>query len=335
MVIPIVFTMILIVLVEIPIPAYSQDHGLVIVVTFPSLANDIRQLVCSDDHVISIVPPGADPHDYQLSVDDIELLRKADLIVSTGHTPFENRIKDLVVDGEINAVLLETPWIEGVVIKANPATGQPNLHMPIYDPLNYVAFINNVSDTLIQLRPRCSDLYNSRRLMVLQRVIELLSSSPRIYVDAVADKPLVQYAISWLGIRVKYLVVKEHGVPATPSDLEVIEDALARKTVRLVVVTEPATDTVSKQLVELASRYDVPVIHIPSPLSNGTIIDKLEYIVSQIGDPMEYYGLVNTCTSGEEIMPRSYGYIVVGGMVLASIIVFMAYIVARRREEFA
>ena len=316
---------------------YINSNGLTIVVTFPSLVNDIKELISRNDNVISIVPAGTDPHEYQLTINDIELLKKADLIISTGHTSFEKRIRDLINTGEIKAILIEIPKIKNIVIMNNPVTGLPNLHMPIYDPLNYICFINNITYTLQMLRPERANVYNENRLSIISNITYLLASSPRIYIDAVADKPLTQYAVSWLGIRIKYLLIKEPGVPATPNDLSIIRDNMVKGSIGIVIITEPATDSASKQLIDMAIKYDIPILYVPSPMSNASIIEKLNYIASQISDPIKYYekqyGSSGSCTVEQGGLGR-YGYGIVGGMVIASIVTFIAYIIiSRRREE--
>jgi len=310
------------------------NKGLLIVVTFPSLTNDIEQLISHDDHVISIVPPGTDPHEYQLTISDIEILHKADIIISTGHTPFENRIRELVNNGEIKAILIEIPKINGIKILNNPATGLPNLHMPIYDPINYITFINNITETMQKLRPSHADTYNANRLSIISKISYLLASAPRIYLDAVADKPLTQYAVSWLGIRIRYLIIKEPGVPATPSDLNIIRNEMAKGRINLAIITEPAIDASSQQLIDMANEYNVPILYVPSPLSNATIIEKLSNIASQVTDPVKYYERLykGSCIVVHNSL-RGYEYLVVGGMVIASITTLLVYIVLRRREE--
>ncbi len=313
---------------------HMVNNGLLIVVTFPSLVNDIEQLVSNDDRVISIVPPGTDPHEYQLTISDIEILQKADIIISTGHTSFENRIRELVNNGEIKAVLIEIPKINDMKILNNPATGLPNLHMPIYDPINYITFINNITETIQKLRPTLANTYNANRLSIISKIAYLLASAPRIYLEAVADKPLTQYAVSWLGIEIRYLIIKEPGVPATPSDLSIIRNEMAKGHINLAIVTEPAIDASSQQLIDMANEYNITILYVPSPLSNATIIDKLTNIASQITDPIKYYeSLYKGSCMVEENSLRGYGHLVVGGIVIASITTFIAYIVLRRREE--
>ncbi|HIP25359.1 MAG TPA: ABC transporter substrate-binding protein, partial [Archaeoglobus profundus] len=99
----------------------GSAKGLTIIVTFPNLEEDIK-LVAPKDVIKSIVPVGVDPHTYQLTPDDIESLKRADVIISTAHTHFEMKIKKMVENGEIKAKLVEIPEIPGIKILKNPVT---------------------------------------------------------------------------------------------------------------------------------------------------------------------------------------------------------------------
>ncbi len=274
----------LVMLLIIPIPMIPlTSNGLLIVVTFPSLVYDVKQLAYIDDTIVSIVPFGADPHEYQLTPSDIDLLKKADIIISTGHTSFEKDIRLRVESREFNGVLIEINSLEGIVIKDNPVTHQPNYHMVIYDPYNYMVFIRYLGDVMSSLRPVLSQYYKTRVGDVLSRVEGIVENSPKLNnCIAVADTPLTQYAVSWTGISIQYLVVKEHGMPASPKDIENIAYSLEKGFIDIVVVTEPISSKASSLLVELANKYDVPIVYVKSPLINKSIVDKLDYIASQI-----------------------------------------------------
>lgn len=251
-------------------------------VSFPNLACDVELLTCESDEVVSLVPPGADPHDYQLTPSDVELLRKADLVISTAHAPFEADIRRLAEEGRLSAVLLEIPDVPGVNLLVNPATGQLNYHMPIYDPRNYRAFMSYLADLLAELRPVKAHHYEHRKAEVLRSLDELVRSVPKLNTTAVADLPVVQYAVSWLGVKLEFLVVKEHGTPATPGDLMRLEEALSGRSVRLAVVCEPASADASKCLLELAEEHEVPVLYVPSPLAPKSILEKLAILIGRV-----------------------------------------------------
>ena len=261
----------------------SGKGGLRIAVTFPSLLEDVKALACEDDAVEAIAPAGVDPHEYQLTPQDLALLRESDLIVSTGHAPFEMRIAELVQKGEIKARLIEIPSIPGIKLLKNPATGQPNYHMPILDPSNYLVFIRNLTDTMIQLRPACAASYRERSAEIERRVNSLVAEAPRLNVTALAQSPVAQYYLEWLGVRVKYLLIREHDLPSTPEDVAAAEKALASGEVQLVVSVKGTEGTpLGSKAQELASRYQVPILYVPSPSEPGGVLLKIEEVVEDI-----------------------------------------------------
>lgn len=306
-------------------------NGLLIVTTFPNLVYDLKQIVCENDIVKSIAPPGVDPHEYQLTPQDIELLHKADIIVSTGHAPFEIDIREKTLSRELKGYLVEIPRIPGIHILDNPMTGQPNYHMIIYDPMNYRVFIENVTSILVKLNPYCKETYESNARKVIQRINELVSRTSRIYVDAVADTPLTQYAISWTGIRIKYLILKEHDTPASPKDIQNIVRDIESGYIRLAIVVDPPKSKASEQLLSIVEEYGLPVIKVPSPLSSGSILQKLEYISSQVESIRNEIEEVSRSeeSSGLFSIEPSIIAMYLGGVMLLSSIILFAYMMFR------
>jgi len=276
-----VFTTLLIALQlnEILIHASSEGYGLLIVVTVPSIVKDVESIVCYSDRVVSLVPPGVDPHEYQLTPRDVATLKKADVIVSLGHTHFEIRIRELVERGDVKAKLIEIPYIPGIELMTNPMTGGINYHMPIYDPRNYVKFVTYLSRVLSSLNPSCAQVYRTRRDHVIELVEDLLMHAPKLNLTAVAANPMLQYAVAWLGIDVRYLVVREVGVPAIPSDIVRVREVLGREA-NVAVVMEPS-DVASKFLESLAKQRGVPVIRVKAPYIADSVIDEIVNVYRQ------------------------------------------------------
>lgn len=258
--------------------APGGQGGLLIITTFPNLIYDVELISAPDDEISSIAPLGADPHDYQLTPDDISLLKKADLIISTVHAPFEAEIRRLHDEGEIRGELVEIPDIPGVEIFENPATGQPNYHMPIYDPDNYVSFVLHIRGLLTGLRPEKADYYRDKSRAVLTAIYKLVSETPELGLRAAADLPSIQYAVGWLGVEITFLLVKEHDVPATPSDMLKLREAVSEGLIDLVVVSEPVKASASRYLEDIAEENGIPILYVPSPLISMSILDKLSLI---------------------------------------------------------
>ncbi len=262
----------------------SKGKGLLLVVTFPSLTSDVKQLLCPQDRVISLVPPGVDPHTYTLSLEDIEEAKRADLVISTGHAPFEIKLR-----GYINTKrLVEIPRIPGMRIENIIGTSSPNLHMPIYDPHNYIVFVNYVAKRLAELRPACSSHYLAMARKVSNKVVEITESSPRLNVQGVGSTPLVQYAVSWLGIRLKALMMTSPEAGITGQQFEKVKGLLAshRAEIAVIVSSSPGKCTpmgkADEKTLALAKQYKVPVLCVPSPLVQEPIPDKLEAIIVQV-----------------------------------------------------
>ena len=312
-------------------PIVAGEDGLIIVVTFASLANDLQPLLAPGDKLYSITPPGIDPHEYQLTPNDIELLRSADIIVSTGHAPFEIEIRKLVSSGEIKATLIEIPSIEGIKILNNPVTNTPNYHMIIYDPVNYKIFIEEIAEAMARKNPSYKDYYEDKARTIVSEINALLSYSNCLDVRAVSDTPMTQYAVSWLGIKITHLLVKEHGVAATPGDIEEIKKALQNNEVDIVVVTSPESLSATKHLIELAKEYQKPVLYVPSPLVQKSILEKLHDIVSQVKNLT--IGLSKTSfTQFEEDNAYSNNIIMImASTIIASLAIIVILYMLRRR----
>lgn len=257
------------------------EDGLLIVVSFPNLKNEVSQLLCSDDKIYVISSSSIDPHEYQLTIDDIEHVKKADLVITLGHAPFEIKLRSLVGKDK----LLEIPSIKGMRLFINPDTGVVNPHMIIYDPHNYVLFLKDVAARLAALRPSCSSHYLGQALMLEAEVEELINNAPRVHVKAVASLPYIQYAVNWLGIDVVKLLSKEHGVPVSPDDIEQVRKLMENKLIAVAAIAvlndNPATRT-DARLLELAKEYDMPVLRVPSPYAPGTILEKMKQLVEEI-----------------------------------------------------
>ncbi len=256
----------------------SNASGLNIVVTFSNLKEDVK-LIAPNDTVISITKPGVDPHSYQLTPEDVATLKRADVIISTAHAPFEIKIRELIESGEIKAELIEIPKIPGIKILKNPATGLPNLHMPIYDPHNYEVFLRFVAEKISQLNP--NENYRDRAERVCKKIDEIVANTKKLNAIAVADLPVVQYAVSWLNVSIRYLLIKEPGLPALPEDIQAIEKAM--NDIQLVVVTD-TNSKASQMLRNLAEEKGVPILVVPSPIAEESILEKLKYISEEVSN---------------------------------------------------
>ncbi len=232
----------------------TNVNALVIVTTFPGLANDVK-LIAPNDTVYSIP---AYSHDYQLTPKDVDMLKKADVIVSTAHTHFEKRIEEMKEKGELKGILIEIPKVNGIKLLNYP-DGGINPHMPIYDPENYKVFIRYLSKVLKGLNP--SENYVERAEDVCRMVDEIVDSK-RLNGTALVDYPYCQYAVTWMGLKVVGIAFER---PTTPETF---------KKVDYLVLTRNSTK--SKSLLEnVECKW---VVYVDSPFVKKSIPEKLRDI---------------------------------------------------------
>jgi len=290
-------TALLIMVILIPLFAYTanssqNNNGLRIVVTINSLRYDVEPLLCLGDKVYSLIPQGVDPHDYELRPSDIRIIKESDIVISTAHTPFELRIRSLISKDLLNSTLLiEIPRMRGIKIFRNPLLGKPNLHAILYDPENLKIFIRTLANVLSRLRPECKTYYLERSEELINDINKLEKSvmKMKIRVNAIGYSPFIQYAVSWLGINVTYLLIKEHGVPPTPDDIRIINEMVREGRVGIIVLelqqyskSKYVLPQGSHILLSIAKKYRLNVLYVPSPLIPNTTINKLKFIVKQL-----------------------------------------------------
>jgi len=329
---PVLILLILVSQATIALNTYAaQNSGLLIVTTFDNLKYDVQQLVAPGDRVVSIVPPGVDPHSYSLKPRDIELLKKADIIVSTGHVTFEKQIEKMVKDGMIKAYLIEIPGIPGLKILDNPVTGEPNLHMPIYDPYNYIVFIIKITSILIKLRPSMENIYMEHMKNIVDELLQLMSKAGELNGYGVGESPPVQYAVDWLGLKIKYLAMIQPGVPAPPSILEKIRYDAERHIIKYVVVIKNSTSSAHNLLIDIAEKYGLKIIYVPSPTSPTSMLVKIEYIVKEINNETGPATITNREVEGGPAgITNSLWLPIIIGITSAFL---MAYYVLRRESK--
>ncbi|MEM1678093.1 MAG: zinc ABC transporter substrate-binding protein [Ignisphaera sp.] len=267
-------------LVNTVLPSLLSSNDLYIVVTFPYLYEDMKSIACPGDVVIDLIKPGIDPHEYQLTPSDVNILRRANIIISTAHTHFELNIRKLVEGGELNSILIEVPYINGIKVFKNPSTGTENYHGILFYPENYIVFLNNLKHILSSLKPQCSKVYEenvNKLILRLQKIIELNSSLNKI---AVLDSPVIQYIAEWLGLNVSQILMSEEEVPIVPKDIERVEKILDNYSDSIVVVTNGSK--AFQYLINLASKYRREILLLPNPLLSSSIISMLENIASSL-----------------------------------------------------
>jgi zinc/manganese transport system substrate-binding protein len=254
------------------------SNELYIVVTFPYLYDDIKSVLCPGDVVVNIVKPGIDPHEYQLSVEDINVIKKADIIISTAHTHFEQKIKKMIEENELDSILIEIPYLQNTKIFKNPSTGIENYHELLFYPENYIVFLKYLKSILVSLRPECTKNYEENIEQFILKLQSFVNKSVRPNRIAVLDSPRAQYIVAGLGLNTSYILMKEEEIPITPEDIKGAEEMISKYNNSIIVIINGSK--AASYLSDLANRYGRKVLVLPDPLASTSIISILENAIN-------------------------------------------------------
>ena len=263
----------------------SRRHNeKIVVVTFPNLKGDIQLLVKGCNiRVVSLAPPGVDPHSYSLDPGNVKLVREALLVVSTGHAPFELSLRKIVPAGR----LVEINKIPGIKLAKLPGSDKLNPHMPILDPNNYRVFINYVGWKLEEALPKCYDrIYNNmiNLTMALSNITRGTSGilgGPLKPKPAVITSPPLQYAIQWLGLQPVLLLSPGEGANPPARIVEEVKRILEDNGVAVIMTVPPSGDPYSKLdawLVNVAKEANATVFTVPAPFTLNSTISVIYYV---------------------------------------------------------
>ncbi len=208
----------------IPSVGAAEERPLV-VATIAPLASIVQDAFGDSVEVVYLIPPGADPHQFQLTASQIDLLRKADVIVTTGgHLPVEKKIAELKAEGTITgeALFLEDYSKEGFrYLKEHWYNGKDNPHGVWLDPENALAIARATERALEKADPANSEVYASEYTVFEERVTAIIRAYRELLEGnhtGVIQTPAEQYALEWLGVRAVASIKPEEEVPALGVD---------------------------------------------------------------------------------------------------------------------
>ncbi len=241
-------------------PAQEQKRRTV-VASFTIMADMARQVAGDALDVVSIVPPGADIHEYAPTPRDILKARRADLILYNGlglERWFQRFYQGM--DDVPTAILTE--GITPIGLGEGPYQGRPNPHAWM-TPRNGLIYVENIRRALVALDPAQADTYNrnawaySERLEALDQ--ELKTAFARIP-DAQRTLATCEGAFSYLtrqyGFRERYLWAVNADQEGSPQQVRRLIDDLNADDIPVTFCESTVNDRAMKQVTaETPARY--------------------------------------------------------------------------------
>lgn len=258
-------------------PATASGEKPLVVATIGPLGSIVREAFPGVD-VVVLIPPGVDPHDYQMTAEQVELVQRASVIVTTGgHLPVERRMVELKENSEIAGKILLVDDYKKYgfrYLKEHWYNEKDNPHGVWLDPYNAIAIAEATEEALIQSDPARENEYRlqfeafkARVLGIVEAYRALINSNA----TAVIQMPPDQYALEWLGIKAVEALKPEEEVPAKGVDT-LVEKA---KGADILVYGFDSPDQMKKAMMELAEKSEKPLAGITVFWSSGNYTDWL------------------------------------------------------------
>lgn len=268
----------------------ANNDEVLIVVTFPNLYKDLKHILCRNEKLYLIVYSGLDPHNYQVSPKDVVMLRKADVVISSGHTSLEQRLKFIVEEEKI----LDISTIEGIKVKLNNKTRQPNFHLFFLDPDNYIVVLSKITEKLNSINRHCTTYHLEKLAEITKAVKEAkkrISKINNTRKNVIASSLLLQYAIEWVGFDVKEYLVEEYKESISLRNLKYVNNMIEKDKIDFVVIAVDEKgrplSKLDKILLDIAQNKGISVLKINIFSSNKAtyeIINEICEVVEALGE---------------------------------------------------
>ncbi|WP_456397001.1 metal ABC transporter solute-binding protein, Zn/Mn family [Thermococcus sp.] len=306
--------LILMISLLLPFAGASGEKPLVVTSIAP-LASIVKEAFGDSVEVVYLIPPGVDPHEYQLTARQVEMLGRADVIVTTGgHLPAEQRMVGLqgesIIKGKV-LLIRDYQKFGFRYMKEHWYREKNNPHGIWLDPYNAIAIAEAVKDALTARYPDNAAIYGAEFEKFRIRVESIAEAYRKAVtgsgLKAVIQMPPDQYAVEWLGINVSASIKPEEEVPAVGVDelIGIAENAT------LIVYSSTSPEQLKKAALELSAKSGKPAADITVFWKDRPYTEVLEENTA---------GIIKALSGcGERIIPvRSGGW---GAYILASLLV--------------
>jgi len=151
-----------------PTSGYAEGAKKKIVASTTQIADFARQVVGDRCEVRCILAPGADPHTYQPTPDDVQMVLDADLCLENGlHLEGKNWMATLARDAG-KPLVTATDGIEPLQIEEEgQAVADPHAW---FSPKNAAVYVNNIVKGVSGIAPEYADEFEARAMLFLQQL---------------------------------------------------------------------------------------------------------------------------------------------------------------------
>jgi len=239
------------------------------------------------DHVnvVTLVPPGASPHTYELTPSQVEQVARASLLVLNG-VGLEYWA-DKLVKGAGNPELIVVDTSQGIeILDGDSAALNGNPHVWL-DPQNAIVQVEHIRDALIQSDPAHAEVYRNQaqayvdQLQALDRevVAETGTWSSRQFI---AFHPAWAYFARRYGLEQAAVIESSPGREPSPAEVARIVETAKRIGARAIFAEPQFSAKAARTIAEETGAAVLFLDPLGSSLVDPSYLSLLRYHVAQM-----------------------------------------------------
>ena len=241
---------------------------LTVVVSTPTLVPLVKSAAGDYVEVISVVPFGTDPHEYQLVPKDLEKVSNSGLLIITGHFKWEEELASFV---NRSSILELNEALGGKLRLLNLPNGDINLHEWWLSPHNAKLAIREIASRLAAIDNYNAKIYASLAERSVKSIDNILAEAERTLSEkgftgnvAICSTPIEQYLLEGFGMHCMLVLEEEELTGVKPSALEEARMILAKNIHKVLVLADISEGTTgadaAKKLAEETNTYLLKLI---------------------------------------------------------------------------
>ncbi|RLE50378.1 MAG: hypothetical protein DRJ31_01635 [Candidatus Methanomethylicota archaeon] len=194
-------------------------------------------------NVYTLLPEGVEPHAFQATSELVQKALNADLLVLTGHFPFEQQLLKAVQKPYVSLEDYEKCGLKLLMLTWG-GSNKTNLHGYWLSPENAIAIAEAVAKKLSALDPVNSQYYHDNFISFKERVLVVFEDAKKTIescglkgVRVLATFPSEQYILEPLGIEVDDFIVRGENIFISGSDLARLYEKVVKGEVKLITAS--------------------------------------------------------------------------------------------------
>ncbi len=157
-----------------------------VVATFSILGDLVAQVGGDDIHLVTLTPPGAEVHEWELTPNNFIALEDAELVFYNGYQleQWMRQVHATVGNQAPLIPLAEASEYPTLPIVTGDYSGEPDPHLWM-DPRAAAAYVQVIAEALAELHPDAADNFHSRA----EKAREMLAALHKEITETLADIP--------------------------------------------------------------------------------------------------------------------------------------------------